>query len=121
LALFRAYSGITNTVSGQIRVQSGAGQLYGVRFLNLSLSGLFLKLYDSTAIPVIGTATPIYTFRLGQNEQAPIQLGNPGGAGIQINNGLWVATTTNVADSDATSTSGVSGLVFVWLSFKSGF
>jgi len=119
MSIFRAFSGITNTGSG-VQVQSGPFQLYGMRYINQALSGSFLKLYDSTAAPNVGTATPIFTYGMGNNEQAPINL-PPGDIGIQVNQGLWFALTGGFADADQTSVSGASGLVAVWAFYRSGF
>jgi len=119
LSLFRAFSGITNTGSG-IQVQSGPGVIFGLRFTNLGFSGIYFKLYDSTSAPTVGTNVPMMTISAGQNEKSPIQLGNAG-VGIQYNNGLWVSATGQFNDNDKTNCSGLSGLLYCHVTFRSGF
>ena len=119
LGLFRAFSGLTNTGSA-IQVQSGTTQVMDIRFINNSFSGMYLKIYDQTSGPTIGTTVPIMTFRMGINEQGPDLIGL-GGAGLQVNQGLWVNTTLNITDADTTNCSGCSGLVYAWFLFKSGY
>jgi len=123
LAIFRAFSGLTNQGSG-IQVQSGTGQFYAYRYINLRGAGgaKYLKFYDTTAAPGVGTDVPFFTKRIAVGEELPAWDKVQADVGIQINNGLWVTLTNAFPDSDTTPVGNLtSGLIYAWVAFKSGY
>lgn len=94
-ALKKISAASTNATS----VKATAGQLYWLHVVNLNAAARYLKLYNKTSSPTVGTDTPIHTFAIP---------GNTAGAGFALNfavpitfsSGIALAITTGVADSD---------------------
>jgi len=80
-------------------VKASAGQLYAVQVFNTNASARYLKLYDDSGTPTIGTDTPVKTLTVP---------GNSNGAGMVLNwdkglvfaSGIAFGTTTGIADND---------------------
>lgn len=79
---------------------AGTITAYGWNLINTAGTDVFVKLYDSTAAPVIGTAIPIETLQVKISSSVVLY-----GAEMIIycTLGLWVAVTLNSADSDNTA------------------
>ena len=91
-------AGSTNATS----VKASAGQLYEIVAENFSTSIRYLKIYDKATSPTVGTDTPIWTIAIPPASAS----GQVGGVsktipkGIALANGLAIALTTGLADSD---------------------
>lgn len=81
-------------------VKSTAGQLYAAHAFNASGATKYLKLYDKTSAPVVGTDVPVETYPLPAGEMTPIQFG---GQGVVFASGIALALTGALADSDTTA------------------
>lgn len=72
---------------------------------NINDQEVFLKLYDKASAPTVGTDTPVYTFPVPGNTRASgTNIPIPDG-GIEFKNGLALAITAGIADSDVTAVS----------------
>jgi hypothetical protein len=98
LSIYRSIS-----VSSAVNVKATAGALYGLDLFSVSASTLqFLKFYNTSAIPTLGTDTPVMTFVVsgngvggyGQNTYSwPL--------GITFSNGIALGAVSGLADSFA--------------------
>jgi hypothetical protein len=79
---------------------SSRGNLCGGFLTNESGVELYVKFYDSAAAPTVGTDTPVLTIPIPLLTTLPIQSVAP--LGVYFANGIWVAATANIADSDTT-------------------
>lgn len=94
-ATFRLIS--ANTTNATV-VNVGPGKLFSVQIGNSNATFRVVKLYDSAVAPVVGTTVPWKTIIVGPSG-GTVNL-NFGPDGDLYLNGLAIATTTGVADSD---------------------
>jgi hypothetical protein len=80
-------------------VKASAGQLYSVQVFNTNAAARYLKLYNDSSAPTVGTDTPVKTLTIP---------GNTAGAGLVLNwdkglafaSGIGFGLTTGAADND---------------------
>lgn len=77
-------------------VKGSAGGLYGWYIYNANAAVRYLKLYDKASAPVVGTDTPDMTIPIPPGAAANVAFP----FGISFANGIGLAITTGVADSD---------------------
>lgn len=82
-------------------VKASAGQLYNVQAFNTNASSLrYLKLYNKTSPPTVGTDTPLNTWLIPANGSGVvIEMSN----GLACSAGIAFAITGGMADSDTTA------------------
>lgn len=80
-------------------VKGGAGQVYMISVINLNAAVRYLKFYNKSTTPTVGTDTPVLTF--------PIPASATGAGfnisiaqGIEFSAGIAIAITTGAADND---------------------
>jgi len=79
-----------------ISVKGSAGQIYGWFMHNKAASTLYVKFYNSSGAPTVGTDTPILTIPIPAGASANVEfLG-----GIACSSGIGIGCTTGVADND---------------------
>jgi len=79
-----------------ISVKGSAGQVFGWFMYNLASGTRYIKLYNDSGAPTIGTDTPVLTIPLGADQGANVEyLG-----GIAFSSGIGIGATTGVADND---------------------
>lgn len=80
-------------------VDATARRLGYIAAYNLNAAARYLKVYDKATTPTVGTDTPILTLMLpGNTAGAGSNLPLPDG--IALTNGLGIAITTGIADTD---------------------
>ncbi len=82
-------------------VKASAGNLFALSVYNTSAAARFLKLYNRTSIPTVGTDIPVVTIPIAPGGFRDILLGD---AGMLFATGIAYAITAAVADTDATAT-----------------
>lgn len=80
-------------------VKSSAGAIYGLVISNTVVASRWLKLYDKSTAPTVGTDAPVQTIEVKGGSQIVIQ--HPVGAGFAT--GIGLAITGAAADNDATA------------------
>lgn len=95
LPLLGRWTGLKNV---PLQIGSGALNFYGYNLYNANTVDIFLKLYDSSSPPTVGSDTVIETIHVPAGSSAVLK-----GVDIQhhFESGLWVAFTTGVADTDS--------------------
>jgi putative Ig domain-containing protein len=88
-----ALSGVNAAV-----IKSSAGVLTGWNVSNDTEYPIYVKLYDKATTPNVGTDVPAQTIEVQAGVPAPF----PVGPGITYSNGIAIAITKGMADSDAT-------------------
>ncbi len=78
-----------------VSVKASAGQLYGWYVCNQATSTRYLKIYNSSSAPTVGTDTPFMTMPIPAGGCANESVEN----GIELNTGLGVGCVTGVADN----------------------
>jgi hypothetical protein len=98
------YKLISAASTNATSITSSQTRVYTVYAHNVNAAVRYLKVYDKSTAPTVGTDVPILTL--------PIP-GNTAGAGFvmdsegfQVSNGLAVALTTGIADSDTGAVGG---------------
>lgn len=94
-------------------IKSSAGNLYGVWATNTSASTRYLKLYNMTTAPTVGTSTPSITISLPSGFAGDLNVGTHG---VSFTTGISLAITGGYADTDTTAT--VAGEVIVTILYK---
>ena len=79
------------------QVKNYGANLKGALIINTNAATRYVKLYDSTDQPVVGTTVPALTIQAPSGQTV---LAWPDG--INISHSLWMATTVNAIDSDTT-------------------
>lgn len=81
-------------------VKASAGRLYEIHLCNTSAALKFVKFYNKSSVPTVGTDTPVATYPLAANggriDVVSVQ-------GISFATGLAYAITGAVADTDTTA------------------
>jgi hypothetical protein len=78
-------------------VKSSAGRVYKITGYNAATTLRFLKLYNKTTAPVVGTDTPVNTFALPPSKDFDIDFGI---IGRSFATGIGFGLSTGVADAD---------------------
>lgn len=82
-----------------VPVRGGIANLKGALIINTNAAVRFVKLYDSTDAPVVGTTVPALTIEIPASGQLALTWSD----GVNFGHTMWMATTVNVADSDTTA------------------
>ena len=80
-------------------VKSSAGQVYSVVACNDGAAKCFVKLYNKTTTPTVGTDAPVMTFLVPPGASIDIQLP----VGISFSSGIGLAITGGIATADNTA------------------
>jgi hypothetical protein len=94
--VFRLVAGATTNLT---KVREVGANFAGLYVLNTTASILYVKLYSSNAPPVVGTTVPWMTYQVAASTDKFVNPTEP----ICSNAALWIATTANAVDSDATA------------------
>ncbi|QBQ99256.1 hypothetical protein [Paraburkholderia pallida] len=81
------------------RVKLMGANLTGALIINTNAAARYVKLYESTDTPVVGTTVPAMTIEVPASSQLALAWPN----GVNFSQTMWMATTDNAADSDATA------------------
>ena len=81
-------------------LKSSAGTLYSITASNISASPRFLKIYNLTTAPTVGTSIPVLTFVLPANSTQILDFGS---VGMRLTVGISLAITGAAADTDTTA------------------
>ena len=87
----------TASTTNATSVKATVGQLYGWYVYNSNVAVRYLKLYNKSTAPTVGTDTPAMVLPIPPGSGANLGCD---GAGISFPSGIAYATTTGVADSD---------------------
>ncbi len=93
---FRQVSQATTNLA---EVKAYGANLKGALIINTNAAIRYVKLYDSTDSPTVGTTVPALTIEVPASGQ--LFLAWPDG--VNFGHSMWMATTDNVADSDSTA------------------
>lgn len=91
------------TGSNETLVKASAATLFGVHLYNNAQTGMYLKLYNLSSAPTIGTSTPIFTVGVSPGAARDVHLfGMPSsiGLGYTITAGITSTSTTGAAAND---------------------
>ena len=95
------YKLISAATTNATSVKASGGNLFFVSVSNINAAARYLKLYNKTSAPNVGTDVPILTFLIpGNTAGAGSNLGIPP-QGLRFNTGIAFALTTGVSDTDA--------------------
>jgi hypothetical protein len=94
------YRNISLSTTG-ISIKASPGQIYGWFLSNSAGANRFIKIYDISTAPIVGTTTPVQTILIPPASAANVAFF----PGITFVNGIGVGATVNVADSDTTAPS----------------
>ena len=81
-----------------LEVKVGESFLNGIIARSNDAAVIFLKFYDSTAAPTVGTTTPTLTIPFGIGATLVATDLN-----VRFANGIWIACVTTVADAGSTA------------------
>lgn len=90
------YRRISNASTNAETAKASAGQVYGIIVVNTNASARYLKLYNTSSAPTVGTTTPVITIPLPGAGGVSFSLVQ----GIPFATGISIAITTGAADSD---------------------
>lgn len=82
------------------QVQQLGGNVKGLIAVNTNAAARFLKFYDSTDTPVVGTTVPALTVQLPAASMTAPQFPADG---FGFKSSIWLALTVNAVDTDATA------------------
>ena len=88
------YRSLSVVATGQ-SVKASAGQLYGYYVFNAATSVRYLKIYNTSSAPTVGTDTPVITIPLPAGAGATVEYSN----GIAFATGIGIGATTALADA----------------------
>ena len=86
-----------NLGSSGVNIKSSAGQIYGWFLFNTSASIRYVKVYNKSSSPSVGSDTPFMTIPLPSGGGANVNFTS----GITLSSGIGVGATTGVADGDS--------------------
>lgn len=93
------YVNSTATTNGQ-NMKASAGTLWSMACSNAGAAAAFVKIYNITTAPTVGTTVPALTIAIPAGSTTVVS----GGAnGIRLTSGLAIAITNLVADTDTTA------------------
>jgi hypothetical protein len=81
------------------QVKGYGANLKGALLINTNAAARYVKLYESTDTPTVGTTVPALTIQVPASTQVPLTWSD----GVNFSKTMWVATTTGVADTDSTA------------------
>jgi hypothetical protein len=87
---------ISDASTNAANIKSSAGVVYGILAVNTNAAARFLKLYNITGSPTVGTTTPFLTIPLPGAGGVAFALPQ----GITFSTGIARAITTGAADTD---------------------
>jgi hypothetical protein len=90
------YHSVSGASTNATNVKNAAGQLYGYAISNTNAAARYVKLYDKSSSPTIGTDTPKHTVQIPGN--GTVIRAFP--VGLVFSNGIGFGTTTGVTDAD---------------------
>jgi hypothetical protein len=88
-----------NNTTG-ILAKAGGGKVYGWVITNVNASARFVKLYNKTTAPTVGTDTPSMTLVIPGNATGSGMVASSFNPGIYFSDGIGYGITTAVADND---------------------
>lgn len=95
-------------------VKASAGQIGFIYAINLNAAVRYLKLYNTSSSPTIGTTTPVATLPIpASTTGAGFIIPIPGG--INFSTGISFGTTTGVADNDTGSVA--ANEIILWIGY----
>lgn len=97
LSMARVLSAATTNAT---LVKSSAGNLYGIWVSNSSTSKRWLKLYNMTTAPTVGTSVPVMTIAIPPDFCGDLNVGTHG---ISFATGISLAITGAYTDADTTA------------------
>ena len=77
--------------------------MYALFATNTNVAVRYLKLYNKASAPVVGTDVPVMTLAIPGNTAGAGFVLDTGGMGVAFATGIAYATTTGVADADASA------------------
>ena len=96
-----AQTGVTFTNSlattNATSTKASAGTVWSIHASNINAAACYLKLYNKTSAPTVGTDVPVLTIPLPPGAVTQI---DGGSNGIRFGTGIAWAVTTAAADSD---------------------
>ena len=95
-----------------VAVKASAGQVYGWNVVNLSGAPVYVKLYNQTAAPTVGTDLVFYTVQVPTSGNSV----HSSDIGLTFSNGIGIGATTDAADSGTGSPG--TGEVLAHLTYK---
>lgn len=95
-SVFRLVAGNSTNLT---KVRDSGANFAGLYVFNTTATAFFVKLYVAAATPTVGTTVPWMTFSVPVSSDKFINPTEP----ICANATLWLATTANAVDSDATA------------------
>ena len=93
---FRLVSAATTNLTP---IRRNVSNFKGAVIVNTNAAARYVKLYDSTSSPTVGADAPALTITIPASGEKDLSFPD----GVNFGNSLWLATTTGVADSDATA------------------
>lgn len=81
-------------------IKAAPGRVFGITGTNTSGTDVYLKLYNQTTAPVVGTDVPVETYALLAGTSFAFPFGD---TGVAFSTGIAIAITLNAADADATA------------------
>jgi hypothetical protein len=93
---FRQVSAATTNLQ---QIQPYGANLKGALIINTNAAIRYVKLYDTTDAPVVGTTVPALTIQIPLSGQLALTWSD----GVNFGHSMWMATTVNAVDSDATA------------------
>lgn len=102
------YTLISAASTNATLVKSGATTIYGIQATNNTTSNAFLKLYNLSAAPTVGTSVATKTLLLPANSTTQVM---PGPAGIAFGTGLSFAITGAGTTADTTAVAAAQVIV----------
>src|SRR3989344_1428993 len=88
-----------NLVATGINIKSSAGQIYGWVLFNDSAAVRYVKLYNKSSSPSVGSDTPFMTIPLPAGGGANVNFTS----GITLSNGIGIGATTGITDLNTSS------------------
>ena len=82
--------------AGGIRIKGSAGQIYGWFLFNNAASVRYVKLYNTSSAPSVGSSTPFMTIPLPAGGGANVNFTS----GISFSHGIGIGATTGVTDGN---------------------
>jgi len=89
-----------NMLAVPLQIGTGPVTLYGYNLVNRQGSAVFVKLFNSVASPVVGTAIPVETIQIASNGSVVFFGYAPF---IYFNLGMWAIVVTGSLDNSTTA------------------
>ena len=92
-----AYSAVTTAGTNAVVVRNAAASLFEVTVSNVTATAAYVKLYNKTSAPTVGTDVPVLTIPAPANS---LQVVNLGALGKRFTSGISIAVTAGIAATD---------------------